>query len=244
MFLKEELLNTIRSAKKVAVITGAGVSAESGIPTFRGVGGYWKNYKAEELATPEAFARNPSLVWEWYNMRREVCYNAKPNPAHEIIVKMESYYPEFFLITQNVDGLHKRAGNKKLVQIHGDIFTVRCTSCEYFGENWDVPLKEIPPQCPSCRSLLRPHIVWFGETYFPGVLESCYDYLSNCDLLWIVGTSGAVATPVYLAGFAIQRGCFSIEINLDSTSLSSLVNYSFREKAGEFLPKLWEMAFA
>lgn len=239
----EILLNKIRNAKKVAVITGAGVSAESGIPTFRGAGGYWRNYKAEELATPQAFAKNPSLVWEWYNMRREVCYNAKPNPAHNVIVKMESYYPEFFLITQNVDGLHKRAGNKKLVQIHGDIFTVRCTSCEYIGENWDVPLKEIPPKCSTCGSLLRPHIVWFGETYFPGVLEACYEYLSDCDLLFIIGTSGAVATPVYLAGYGIQNGAFSVEVNLDKTSLSSIVNYSFQEKAGEFLPKLWESVF-
>ncbi|MCX7999371.1 MAG: NAD-dependent protein deacylase, partial [Leptospiraceae bacterium] len=162
----EKLLDKIRNSNKVAVITGAGVSAESGIPTFRGAGGYWRNYKAEELATPEAFAKNPKLVWEWYDMRRKVCLNAQPNPAHNVIAEMESFYPEFYLITQNVDGLHRRAGSKKLVQIHGDIFTVRCTSCTYIGENYEVPLQEIPPKCPNCNSLLRPHIVWFGETYF------------------------------------------------------------------------------
>ncbi|MCX8000684.1 MAG: NAD-dependent protein deacylase, partial [Leptospiraceae bacterium] len=126
--LPEELIKKIRNSRKVAVLTGAGISAESGIPTFRGAGGYWRNFKAEELATPQAFQRNPKLVWEWYNMRREVCFLAQPNPAHNVIAEMEHHYPEFFLITQNVDGLHRRAGSKKLVQIHGDIFTLRCAS--------------------------------------------------------------------------------------------------------------------
>jgi len=240
MEFEKEIIDKLKLAKKVAVITGAGVSAESGIPTFRGKGGYWKNYRAEDLATPEAFARNPNLVWEWYNMRREVCAKAEPNPAHKIIAEMETYYPSFFLITQNVDGLHKREGSKKLVQIHGDIFTVRCENCKNIYELWDVPLQKIPPMCKFCNHILRPHIVWFGETYFPGVLEGCYSYLSECDLVWIVGTSGQVATPVYLASHAIQRGAYSIEINPEKSTLSNIVNKWIQGKAGEILPEIWE----
>lgn len=236
----EEIIEKSRKAKRVAILTGAGVSAESGIPTFRGAGGYWKEYRAEELATPEAFAKNPVLVWEWYNMRRGVCANAKPNPAHTTIAEMEKYYSEFFLITQNVDGLHKRAGSTKLVQIHGDIFTARCTECKHIYELWDVPLQEIPPKCPKCKGQARPHIVWFGETYFPGILEGCYSYLSECDLIWIIGTSGLVGTPVYLAAHAIRSGAYSIEINPEKSSITDSVDRWIQGKAGEILPLIWQ----
>jgi NAD-dependent deacetylase len=236
----KEILPILSKAKTVAVITGAGVSAESGIPTFRGAGGYWRNYKAEELATPEAFERDPLLVWDWYEMRREACAKAQPNPAHDTIALMESYYPNFFLITQNVDGLHTRAGSKKLVQIHGDIFSARCMKCKNIFELWDIPLKDKPPKCPKCHSISRPHIVWFGETYFPGVLEGCHNYLSKCDLIWVIGTSGQVSTPVYLAMHAIQYGAYSIEINPEKTSLSDSVNHWIQGKAGEVLPIIWK----
>jgi NAD-dependent deacetylase len=238
-FFSKELLQIVKHAKKVAVLTGAGISAESGIPTFRGNDGYWKNYRAEDLATPEAFRKDPKLVWEWYEMRRGVCANAKPNPAHETIVSMEDYYENFFLITQNVDGLHRRAGNTKIVAIHGDIFTSRCTKCGDISELLEIPLTELPPTCKNCKSLLRPNIVWFGESYFPGVLEGCYSYLSNCDLIFIIGTSGQVSAPMQLALYAIQNGAISIEINPEESTITSKVRFYLKGKAGEILPKMW-----
>lgn len=239
MKFSPELLKVVKNARKVAVLTGAGVSAESGIPTFRGHGGYWRNYRAEELATPEAFQKDPKLVWEWYEMRRGVCAAAKPNLAHETIVKMEAYYTDFFLITQNVDGLHRRAGNQKIVQIHGDIFTVRCLGCGKISELLTHPLPKLPPHC-DCGSMFRPHIVWFGETYFPGVLEGCYSYLEGCDLIYIVGTSGQVSVPIQLALYAMQNGAVSIEVNPQESTISHKVDYYLAGKAGEILTNLWK----
>ncbi|MCB1177465.1 MAG: NAD-dependent deacylase [Leptospiraceae bacterium] len=241
--IDQEIINILKKSKKVAILTGAGVSAESGIPTFRGEGGYWKNYRAEDLATPEAFSKDPKLVWEWYEMRRGVCSEAKPNRAHEVIALMENFFPEFFLITQNVDGLHRRAGNKKIVQIHGDIFTSRCTKCRDISELLDHPLEENPPKCKKCNSILRPHIVWFGETYFPGVLEESYDFLNNVDFIIIIGTSGQVSVPVQLAMYAINKGAISLEINPSHSTITESVDYYIGGAAGEVMDELWKKLY-
>ena len=169
-----EAAERLAEASRVLVVTGAGVSAESGIPTFRGEGGLWEGHRAEELATPEAFARDPETVWRWYRWRRGVCLEAEPNAAHRVIAEMDGEYPEFLLATQNVDGLHPRAGNKRIVELHGNIHQGRCTACEEVAalppEPEDAPL----PRCAGCGGLVRPHIVWFGESYWPGVLEAAF----------------------------------------------------------------------
>jgi len=237
--INQQLITKIKSAKRVAVLTGAGISAESGIPTFRGAGGYWKNYRAEDLATPEAFARDPKLIWEWYAMRMQVCLDAKPNPGHEVVAKMESYFPEFLLVTQNVDGLHVRAGNEKLVEIHGNIFTARCTSCKTKFKLTQVP-NQIPVICESCGKLARPHIVWFGESYDMDLIQKARNFLLKTDLLFVIGTSGQVGVPVQLASEAIAHGAYSIEINPDSSTISNLVNLHFASASGKILPEIWQ----
>lgn len=237
--INQNLISKIQSAKRVAVLTGAGISAESGIPTFRGAGGYWRNYRAEDLATPEAFAHNPKLVWEWYAMRMQVCLDAKPNPGHEVVAKMEAYFSEFLLVTQNVDGLHARAGNKKLVEIHGNIFTARCTSCEKKFKLTEVP-NQVPVLCPSCGKLARPHIVWFGESYDMNLINEARNFLMKTDLLFIIGTSGQVGVPVQLASEAIARGTFCIEINPENSSITKIVNLHFASASGKILPEIWQ----
>ena len=154
----------LRGAQRIAVLTGAGISAESGVPTFRGEDGLWRQFRAEDLATPEAFARDPRTVWEWYDWRRGIISKVKPNPGHTVLARWEKKLPEFKLITQNVDGLHARAGSTGIVELHGNIWKTRCTKEETVADNLEVPLKQIPPACPACGALLRPHIVWFGES--------------------------------------------------------------------------------
>ena len=152
----------LRAARRVVALTGAGISAESGVPTFRGPGGLWRQYRPEDLATPEAFARDPRLVWEWYAWRRETIAPLRPNAAHDALVALEKRTPEFLLATQNVDGLHAAAGSRRIVELHGTIWRLRCTSCGEERDDRRVPLAEIPPRC-DCGALLRPGVVWFGE---------------------------------------------------------------------------------
>ena len=161
----DKVREQLRTAQCVAIITGAGISSESGIPTFRGKEGYWKNYNPMELATPQAFRKDPKLVQQWYAWRREICANAIPNPAHQIISEWENALPDFLLITQNVDGLHKRAGQQKIIELHGNIFLSKCTSCNYTLDTTDQPEQSHPNLCPKCQSHLRPDILWFGERY-------------------------------------------------------------------------------
>jgi NAD-dependent deacetylase len=228
----------LKTANRVAVITGAGISQESGIPTFRGEGGLWKNYRAEDLATPEAFARDPKLVWEWYEWRKKICFEANPNPAHSSIAEWEQKVPEFHLFTQNVDGLHKRAGSKQFTCIHGEIFSARCTKCSYLNRDTPVVWDNVPPVCPNCKSMLRPHIVWFGETYFPGHLEFAFEFLEKADLLVVIGTSGSIGVPVQLAKYAQSQGAYTVEINPDPGGFSSFMDLVIQGKAGEVLPKV------
>ena len=232
-----EVRARLSSARAVTVLTGAGISADSGVPTFRGADGLWRNFRAEELATPEAFARDPRLVWEWYNWRREIIAAKLPNPAHAALVEMERRFDRFWLITQNVDGLHRLAGSTKLSEIHGNIWKVRCTACGRVDTNHDVPIP-ILPHCATCKGLLRPHIVWFGESLGSEELGRSFDAVNSCEVLLIVGTSGIVYPAASFAPSAKAAGAFVAEINLDPTPNSELVDISIQGKAKDIVPEL------
>jgi NAD-dependent deacetylase len=239
MEFSESIIAAFDPAKKIVVITGAGISAESGVPTFRGEDGLWRRYRAEDLATPAAFQADPKLVWEWYNWRRGIIGKAEPNPGHEAIAEMERIFPSFSLITQNVDGLHRRAGNTRLIEIHGNLWQVRCVSDGQVHEDYRCPLPEIPPLC-ACGAMLRPHVVWFGESLDQGDLAQAYRLLEECDLLLVVGTSAVVQPVASFPLMAKQGGAFVVEVNMDPTPLSSSVDAAFHGKAGEVLPALLE----
>ena len=234
----QQAAEILHRAQRVAVLTGAGISAESGVPTFRGKDGLWKQFRAEDLATPEAFARDPKLVWEWYNWRRGIVGRAEPNPGHTVLAKWEKVFPEFALITQNVDGLHARAGSLNLLELHGNIWKTRCTREETVAENFESPLKIIPPTCPNCGALLRPHIVWFGESLDPGVLQPAFSLSAQCDVMLVIGTSAFVQPAASLPLQAADAGAKLIEINPGPTSLTPFVDVFLPGKAGEILPEI------
>lgn len=232
-----EVQKRLREAKAVTVLTGAGISADSGIPTFRGAEGLWKNFRAEELASPEAFERNPRLVWEWYDWRRELIATKKPNAAHHALVSLEQRIDQFWLITQNVDGFHHQAGSQKLSEIHGNIWKVRCTQCGVIEWNQVIPLP-IPPYCRQCQGLLRPHIVWFGESLNPNDLHASYSALQHCELLLIIGTSGIVYPAASFSSIAKEHGACVVECNLEPTPHSALVDLSLQGRAKDLVPRL------
>jgi len=186
------LIEVLQEASRVAILTGSGISAESGIPTFRGEEGLWKKYRPEELATPTAFSQDPKLVWEWYDWRRGIIGQKEPNPGHKVIARWEETFPTVSLITQNIDGLHQKAGSKNIWELHGNIWKLRCTEEETITENYETPLKEIPPLCPNCGALLRPHVVWFGESLSPTILQKSIQLSSECDVMFVIGTSAVV----------------------------------------------------
>jgi NAD-dependent deacetylase len=228
----------LASARSITVLTGAGISADSGVPTFRGPDGLWRTYRAEDLATPEAFERDPRLVWEWYNWRRELIATKSPNPAHVALAELERRENErMWLITQNVDGLHRAAGSRRLSEIHGNIWMVRCTGCGVVNEDRRVPI-QILPTCDACGALLRPHIVWFGESLDPADLRRCTETLQSCDLLLVIGTSGVVYPAAGFASVAKQAGATVVEINLDETPQSPLVDLVLRGQAKDLVPQL------
>jgi NAD-dependent deacetylase len=223
----------------IGIITGAGISQESGIPTFRGKEGLWKNYKPEELATPYAFQKNPKLVWEWYEMRKQIIKKAEPNPAHFTLVEMEEFFESFLLVTQNVDGLHEKAGSKNIIEIHGNIWRARCILCNY-KEFLGTPLLEIPPICPKCNSIMRPDVLWFGESYDQKLLNTVQEFFKKIEVLLIIGSSGQVSVPVYLAKEAHLNGAMVIEINPDFSMYSHFADIILRYKAAESLPIFWK----
>lgn len=219
------------------VLTGAGISAESGVPTFRGSDGLWRNFRAEDLATPGAFASDPKLVWEWYDWRRGNVAQTTPNPGHFALVELEQSKPDFTLITQNVDGLHDLAGSAAPLKLHGDIWEVRCTSCSYKGVNREVPLNDIPPRC-ECGALLRPNIVWFGESLPADVLDRAWADSEQADLFLVVGTSALVHPAASLPLVAKRTGARLVEINLEPTAISDQVDISLMGRSGELLPQI------
>lgn len=231
----------LRAARFVAVLTGAGVSAESGVPTFRDAqAGLWAKYDPHELATPEAFARNPKLVWDWYAARRAMIAKVDPNPAHYALAELETLVPGFLLATQNVDGLHRRAGSRKLVELHGNILRVRCSSCGILAETWS---DASPPPCAACGAHLRPDVVWFNEVLPADAQAAASDAAASCDVYLVAGTSAEVYPAAALPQAALRNGACVIEVNPDTTPLTHSATCSLRGKAGEVLPRLVRAAF-
>ncbi|ROQ89909.1 SIR2 family NAD-dependent protein deacylase [Desulfosoma caldarium] len=233
----EMVRDKLRQARRIVVLTGAGISAESGVPTFRGAGGLWRTYRATDLATPEAFAKDPQLVWEFYNYRREVLHPLKPNDAHKALVTLEQRCEHFVLLTQNIDGLHQAAGSRSVLELHGNIWWVRCTRCGLKTEDRRVPIP-FPPHCEACGGMLRPDVVWFGESLDADVLQRAYTSLEHCDLMLVIGTSGVVQPAASMGVYAQQHGAFVVEINLEPTPYSRAFAVSLRGKAGELVPRL------
>jgi len=225
----------------VAVLTGAGVSAESGVPTFRGENGLWRSFRPEQLATPEAFRRDPALVWEWYGWRRGLIGACAPNAAHKTLAEMEATLPDFTLITQNVDGLHQAAGSRNVLELHGNIWRMRCTRCERTSEDHRVPLPKIPPRCSQCGALLRPDVVWFGESLPSQVLDAAWTAATRCRLMLVVGTSALVQPAASLPLVALQNGARLVEVNPAETPLSPHTHEILRGPAAKVLPEWWEI---
>jgi len=231
------LADRLAGATRVTVITGAGISAASGVPTFRGADGLWKRFRAEELATPEAFAADPRLVWEWYDWRRQLIAACHPNAAHEVLARW-GRRSGFTLITQNVDGLHERAGSPDVIRFHGCIWDVRCRDrCPGSPARWrdeTVPFTTLPPPCPYCGGMIRPDVTWFGEIIDAGVLSRCAE-AARCDVFLTVGTSAVVYPAAALVFDASRRGAFTVEINIEDTPASASLDAVIRGKVEEIL---------
>jgi NAD-dependent deacetylase len=233
----EQVREWLHEAGTVAALTGAGISAESGIPTFRDANGLWRQYRAEDLATPEAFFRDPRTVWEWYDWRRSLIAAAQPNPGHRALAAMEGARAGFTLITQNVDGLHHRAGSRRVLKLHGDIWTLRCTACRREREDRSPQLDPLPPRC-ACGALERPGVVWFGEALPAEVWEQAEAAARGCDLLLVIGTSALVYPAAGLVHVAQSHGARVVEINTAATPLSDVVDLAWRAPAAKALPAL------
>jgi len=231
------LIQKLQSANLVTVLTGAGISAESGVPTFRGKDGLWNKFRPEELATMEAFLKNPKLVWEWYEYRRKLISTVEPNQAHYALRDLEKMVSKFSLITQNIDGLHQKAGSKNVIELHGNIKRNRCISCEKVYMNLEFEFKEIPPRC-SCGGIIRPDVVWFGEMLPQEALNAAFKASQLCNVFISIGTSALVSPASQLPIIALKNNAYVVEINLEPTPISNIVCESIRGKAGEILPKL------
>ena len=235
-----ELVSLLRGTSNLVALTGAGVSQESGLRTFRDAQtGLWSQYKPEELASPQAFARDPKLIWDWYAWRREAVKGVRPNLGHYALVEMEKHIPKFTLITQNVDGLHRMAGNQNLIELHGNIQRVRCANCFTVPEMWEDETDSVP-RCKECGGLLRPDVVWFGESLPRDQLEAAVNAARSCDVFFSIGTSGVVQPAASLAFAAHNRGAVVVEINAEPTPLTSKANFALHGKSGEILPQLIE----
>jgi NAD-dependent deacetylase len=230
----ERARQLLRDASRIAVLTGAGISAESGIPTFRGTGGLWRNFRPEELATPEAFERDPATVWEWYRWRRQLISEAEPNPGHRALAELEARTPEFTLITQNVDGLHERAGSRRVLKVHGDIWINRCRSCG--RETGELPAERLP-LC-SCGGVFRPGVVWFGESLPQDVWREAEKAAGRAQVMLVVGTSAQVYPAAGLVPVAQRNHSSVIEVNVGETPFSGSVDLVLRGPSGEILPAI------
>lgn len=237
----KSLVDRISKDTRITVLTGAGVSAASGVPTFRGADGLWKNFRPEALATAEAFGRDPSLVWEWYAWRRFRIAACDPNDAHRVLADWSQRFPNFNLITQNVDGLHERAGTANTIRLHGSIWEVSCwQGCQKSPRRWrddSTSFKEMPPRCPYCGGLIRPGVVWFGETLETNVISQAWN-AARCDVFMTVGTSSLVYPAAGFVEQARKNGAFMVEINPEATPATSTVDLPLRGGAETILPEL------
>ncbi|MDE1842134.1 MAG: NAD-dependent deacylase [Thaumarchaeota archaeon] len=232
--IAEKLLD----AKKIVFVTGAGISQESGIPTFRGKEGLWRKYDPMQLATIDAFYQDPKLVWEWYEERRHNILGAKPNPGHLAIAELEKY-KDVHILTQNIDGLHQRAGSKNVYELHGSIITIKCTVCS-FKDKITTGFSSLPPLC-KCGNMLRPDVVWFGESLPQDVWKSAMEQASTCDIMIVVGTSLAVSPANLLPVYAKQNRAIMVEVNIDPTPMSYTMDVSLRKSAANALPGLVDL---
>ncbi|MHA1638286.1 MAG: NAD-dependent protein deacylase [Candidatus Thorarchaeota archaeon] len=232
-------IEIINESKYVIAHTGAGISKESNVPTFRGEDGLWRNYDAMELATPSAFARNPKLIWEWYAWRQGLIGDCNPNPAHEVLVELEKNGILKSLITQNVDGLHRRAGSQNVLEVHGNLWALKCSSCPH-KDRLSSPAVSIP-KCPDCGKNLRPDVVWFGEQLDPQIMNGVYQELEKADAILVIGTSALVQPAASFPLAVRQRGGHIIEINVEETPLTPYADVHLPGKAGEVLPRLKDM---
>ncbi|TFG34471.1 NAD-dependent deacylase [Candidatus Thorarchaeota archaeon] len=230
------IAKALNNSRHLIALTGAGVSKESNVPTFRGPDGLWRNYDAMQLATPDAFHRNPELVWEWYSWRQGLVSACTPNPAHYILAKWEQFGLLKRLITQNVDGLHRRAGSKHIHEVHGNLWALKCTSCAYKGR-LDAPADGIP-SCPSCNSNLRPDVVWFGERLDSAIMSNVYEEFQQSDVCIVIGTSALVQPAASFPFIVKQNAGIIIEINIEQTPLTSTADFYLQGKAGKILPIL------
>lgn len=232
----KSLIDELKEAGSIVFFTGAGISAESGISTFRGEDGLWKKFRPEELASFDAFIKNPELVWEWYNYRKKIIHDSNPNPAHLTIAEMQSHFKDVTVVTQNVDNLHRRAGSKKIFELHGNIERNFCINCKKF-HNEELDFSAGVPKC-ECGGLIRPDVVWFGEYLPEDQFLGGEKAAINSDIFFVVGTSAIVYPAAGLIYTTKASGAVIVEINIEETSLTSMANYSFFGKAGEILPAL------
>ena len=234
--LPDPLVAALRKAQSIAVLTGAGISAESGVPTFRDAqAGLWSRYDPQELATADGFAMNPKLVWEWYAWRRQLIAKAQPNRGHLALAQLQDRFAGYALITQNVDGLHERAGSRNVIELHGNITRTKCFIEHIPVTEWSED-EDIPPRCPRCGAWLRPDVVWFGEELPKAALAEAELAAQTCEIFFSVGTSSQVYPAAGLADLVKAGGAIVVEINPDETPLTPLATYSLRGAAGEILP--------
>ena len=233
----EEISENFKNSKSIVFVTGAGISQESGIPTFRGKDGYWRKHDPMKLATIDAFYEDPHMVWEWYEDRRQNIRAAEPNPGHKAIAELEKFY-KVTVLTQNIDGLHQRAGSSRVLELHGSIVRIKCTVCD-FQANITEDFEEIPPKC-NCGNILRPDVVWFGESLPQDVWTNAMKEASLCDIMIIAGTSLVVSPANTLPAFAKQNNAILIEINPEETVMSNEMDISVRDTSSKILPQLIE----
>lgn len=238
MTFSDTLIARIQTAQSVCVLTGAGISAESGVPTFRGDDGLWKKFRPEELANFQAFIRNPNLVWEWYAYRLKLIHDVKPNPGHYALVDLERCVNEFTLVTQNVDNLHRRAGSNSVVELHGNIERSYCIDCGAIESELNLDSLVEAPHCQKCGGLIRPDVVWFGEMLPVEAFSKAEKAARHCDMFLCIGTSAVVYPAASLPSTAFDHGAFVVEINREITELSSRVHETLLGAAGEILPQL------
>jgi len=237
MEFKTEFIQKLKTSKNIMVFTGAGMSAESGIATFRGKDGLWNKLKPEELASFNAFMKNPDMVWEWYQYRRKIVENTEPNPGHYAIVELEKYY-EVNVVTQNVDNLHARAGSKNIEELHGSIVRNFCMDCRTFYNDLKLESEKTVPRCEKCNGLIRPDVVWFGENLRGNAFPNSEKKAKECDLCFVIGTTAIIYPAAYIPMTAKQYGAYLVEINIENTDLSYQADYSIFGKAGEILPEI------
>lgn len=241
MHFAPALLDMLRAARHIVVFTGAGVSAESGVPTFRDAQtGLWAKYRAEDLATPEAFRRAPVTVWKWYAWRRELIRNVQPNPAHLAIARLEKLVGRVTVLTQNVDGLHARAGSSEVIELHGNIWNSLCSECK---QPASAESEEVPPRCVHCGGLVRPGVVWFGEALPVAAWERAAEVLESADVFFCIGTSSLVEPAASLPRHARASGCPVIQINPEATAHDHIAQHVLRGKAGDIMPALLRAAW-